>query len=765
MSLAFGKQDYRGNMASGASRSHVLKAIRRFLRTIRTEWRLFIARPMRKRPWTGACIGIFVCALLVTIFLAIVYKPEARSFIEHGNIREATHFTHNAQIFLLPQRDWDRTRLPPCSWLYLEVNAGDGRHMDAFFKNGNQFLEEYLRAVQASMRGFCAVAFEPDPQMAPALRQVRRNKGRKARRFDVFAGIVFGADNDTETIALREHYDSHDPQNSVHHGEQRIVEKDHYEKVKRLPLLRVISQLTFPLEQSGHDGRYMSIARANGNNGTVIMRLNAAVLKEAYWYMQVLDSSPVLCDRVDRLILNLQPLAFDSSSQYLIDRQVIRDWAKLLPPISDDRFDYRRGIDGLVDIAREVNAKSNCRTMVYVIDNNGKKIFPPLVSERGVFYSILAGYPTFDERISAQTSSWMTAVPMDRVGIYTNIKRNADELQAARGRTTIVTKPHLPQREGQLDMMQSWSHLVRVRETWDRFMKDDPSIKWLALVDDDTFVFPGGFREYLSGLDPRRLVWGGSGEQARIDNGDHGEFAYWLRNLSRAHGGKHCYMPHEDIPARLRGVNIKYGVSDVMNGRRVAKIVSHMCGDTFCRRGCPAVPQGATIFLSRALVEALRPMVEKCEEHTLSLCKNCGSQRLYMCVNRFVSGGATLMTRGVCRAPWKLERRDGWPFAITYHGFTKYRGLALSTGSIQGDMEELWQLGKAIEERTKAGYLEHYYVPMQQVADLIGCRGQGTYVKGSCMTKEGIRLEANDGSPKKHIDRPGHRPADRHGSA
>ncbi len=56
--------------------------------------------------------------------------------------------------------------------------------------------------------------------------------------------------------------------------------------------------------------------------------------------------------------------------------------------------------------------------------------------------------------------------------------------------------------------------------------------------------------------------------------------------------------------------------------------------------------RSATIFLSRALVETVRPFIEQCEEETSSLCKNCGSQRLYMCVNHLAAGAQTLDDEG-----------------------------------------------------------------------------------------------------------------------
>lgn len=740
-----------GGARAPKQRSHLLKATRRLGRTVRTEAKLFLARPTRRRPWTKPCL--ILLAIVATIYTLVwLFWPGELAWIDGQLSRESGHFTHNTRILPLGrQKAWEQAGLEPCSWLYFEVNAGDGRHTTNFFTNGNGFLEEVLRASQASMRGFCAVITEPDPQMSAPLSAIRAEKGGKARRFDVFAGIAASNSNGTEEVRLRD---------ATNGG--NVLDETEFEVVKNIPLASTLHSLTRPLSESGSDSKGMTIATGNRQNGTVVVRLNTPNLREAYWYLKMLDENNLLCNRVDRLIVNTEPMKFDPSRHYLIDRTVVRDFDGINNDDNNKKFDYRKGIDGLIAFATEVQKRSNCRTMMNVIDANGQHKFPPILSERSVFFAVLAGYPTFDERISAQTNSWMTGVPKDRVAIYTNVQRSKDELEAARGRNVHTVQPHRPELEGQLKMMQSWSHLVRVRETWDRYMKNDPSIQWLMLVDDDTFVFPAGLREYLTAFDPRVRAWGGSGEQARIDNGDGGQFAHWLRGLNTAHGGKHCYLPGEDIPEQFRGRRTTYSRSAVMNGRKVAHIISHMCSDAFCRRGCPAVPQGATIFLSRALVEALRPKVEECEKATSSLCKNCGSQRLYMCANQFVKDTRTYMTRGVCRATWRLEHRDTWPFALTYHGFEKYRRLSMSTKSIGGDMAELWRLGKSVEIAFNEGRLKSALVPMSRIADLIGCKGAGKYRNGKCYTEDGVEVEPAENDMEA---REGDNAADRHGSA
>jgi len=187
-------------------RAHLLKATRRLGRTVRTEAKLFLQRPTRRRPWTVPC-ALFLSVFTVGTFLTwLLWPGEWHIRLRDGGIeRESGHFTHNARLLPLGrQQAWDRAKLDPCSWLYFEINAGDGRHTRGFFTNGNGFLEEYLRAAQASMRGFCAVVLEADPQMAAPLTAVRSEKGSKAKRFDVFPGMVVGKINGTEEVTLRE---------------------------------------------------------------------------------------------------------------------------------------------------------------------------------------------------------------------------------------------------------------------------------------------------------------------------------------------------------------------------------------------------------------------------------------------------------------------------------------------------------------------------------------------------------------------------------
>lgn len=734
----------------------VVKGVRRFLRTLGTKLRRVTSRPEGRKALILVCLLVsFLSILFFVLFPLFNSLPSWRMFREREPRREESHFSHKVHTFLPRTADFDTVANRPCSWLYLEFGAKDGRHLAGFFDNGNGFLEEYLRATQSAVRAFCAIAFDPNPDMLVSLMQTRKIRAQKAAHFNVFTQYVPGSNNDTEQVRMKsvEDQSSEDTVN-----------------VRNIPLAQFIKQVTFPWDRAGQDIRAMTTAIGNGNKGNVIVRFNINDLREAYMHLDQLESKSaqgVMCQRIDRLILNFNKMRQDPNkvSGDIVDSDPIRDWELMAHIPSSEEFNPENGFEKLLELANQVNDLPGCRTTVHVFNNQGKMIVPKILSEKEVFYAILAGQPTFDERIAAQTESWMTAVPNDRLTIFTNIARNEDELKAAKGRETVVVQPHRPELEKTLSMMQSWSHLVRLRESWDRAMKDNPEIKWLALVDDDTFVFPGGLREYLSKFDSRVPFWGGSGEQARIDNGDSGKFANWLRNTSKAHGAKHCYFENEEVPKSLQGSKVEYGRSDVLNGQKVARKVSHMCSDTFCRKGCPAVPQGAAIMVSRALVEAVRPHVEECEKDTAGLCKSCGSQRLYMCVNRYTKEARTLLTRGICRAPWKLEHRESFPFALTFHGFNRYRGRFSSTKSLHGDMRELWQLGKTVEERARIGLEDSYLVSMQAVANMIGCHGQGKYIKGRCASDDGIETDAIDGKHALHEQLPGHRALDRKGSA
>lgn len=660
------------------NRSVLVKAIRRYFWSGSNRCRALYRRSPRI---TQALVAVVLFAIMGALLLRtsrhIRYLVNSQKTEDKFSFsREDMHFKRLAHLYMPRQSSLLKSDLTPCAWVYLEVNAYDGREIDGFFTDGNGIFEEANRAEQSVSRAFCAYAFESDPNFAHSLLAVRSSTGLFTERFNVFPGISVGSADDTSSVTLSQ----------------------------------LLTKVTVPLEHSVLSKRAdMASTYANGHNGSVVVRISGS-LPELYAHVDALFNSRILCHRVDRLILNVT--------------ESVRDISVSLPySPSAEKFHAALGVRGLGTLAKDLESQSSCRTRLFVTDEEGSLVVPIPLGKEAVFYAVLAGAPTFDERIAAQTATWMHAVPSNRITIYTNVERAPEQLQAARGRRVVVVEPHEPDLEKHLTWMQSWSHLVRVRETWDRYMKDDPSIKWLALVDDDTFVFPAGLREYLTMIDSRNPVWGGSGEQARIDNGDHGQFAYWLRNLSVANGAPHCYLSTEDVPNHLRGSHNEHVVSKTMNGRTVSKKVSHMCHDTFCKRGCPSVPQGAAIVLSRDLVKRLRPSVEECEALTSTLCDRCGSQRLYMCVNQFTRDARTLLTRGICRASWKLEHRENFPIALTFHAFLRNHRLSSMTGSMYGDMAQLWRIGEQYEGRGPW----QGTVPMSEIADALGCNNEGHF--------------------------------------
>lgn len=603
-----------------------------------------------------------------------------------GTAREHFHFRRRTHYILPPAKSIAHADLTPCSWAYIEVNAGEGRDLAGFFTDANRVFEESLRAELAPSRAFCAAAFEPNTKHAQKLFAVRADKARFTRRFHVFPGVVVPSGREDEDYSRKRGLSS-------------------------VSLPEIVKKLTYEQGKVGlRERKSMATALANGHRGIVFVRIAGAV-EELFSYLQLLDDSGVLCDRIDRLALHVTKFRVNGPDDPQHVHPAIEPQLQI--PMSE-----------LVRYALTIERREACRARVFVMDDERQLLSPKVLDSSGILYAVLAGAPTFNDRISAQTDSWMQGVPRNRIAIYTNVPREPQDLTAARGHNVFVVQPTKPELEKRLTWMQSWSHLVRLKESWDRFMRNDSSIKWLALVDDDTFVFPAGMREYLTMFDSRKLLWGGSGEQVRIDNGDHGEFAYWLRNLTTAHGSSKCYLPEEDIP---ESVKLLQAQRSLRKGKKRRKFPpSAMCRDTFCPRGCPAVPQGAAIVVSRALVEKLRPVVEQCEEATASLCERCGSQRLYMCVNRFVENAKTIFTRGICRSPWKIEHRDMYPYALTFHAFDKLGRGSLSTDSIHGDMQQLWKIGSQYEVREPW----HGTVPMQEVANLVQCGGTKQYVKG-----------------------------------
>lgn len=283
--------------------------------------------------------------------------------------------------------------------------------------------------------------------------------------------------------------------------------------------------------------------------------------------------------------------------------------------------------------------------------------------------------------------------------------------------------------EAHPDRMGSWSHLVRLRDAWDTRLAADASVDWLALVDDDTYVFDGGLRDALaaSAADPAaELLWGGALEAPRVDNGGGGPFAAHLRAVHGAATTGTAVAGEEQPPCLLPGDDGYLTPAEEAATSPSVAATSRMCRHTFCPT-CAPLPQGAAVVLSRALVAALRPHVEACEAATAGLCAACGSQRLYLCI-QYVSGLAgrvrTVGLPGVERAPWKRAPRGGDAPVVSFHAFEHRFRLDSATGSLPGDMAQL----AAVADRVAATRGADARVTYQDVADEVACRGAGTYV-------------------------------------
>jgi len=365
--------------------------------------------------------------------------------------------------------------------------------------------------------------------------------------------------------------------------------------------------------------------------------------------------------------------------------------------------------------------------------SGGWRSFPPLLPV--VHYAILSGAATFASRIPAVAASWLPGVPPGAVIVHTDAIPPVAALDTLPvGVAVTVTAPAEPDREPNLPRMSAWSHLTRLRDAWDYTLAAAPAVTHLALVDDDTFVFPGALPAALARhaalANASALAWGGALELARVDNGDGGVFAAAFRSAHVAAGGEPCTLPDEAVAAATRTsadvAAAAVAAASVGGGGGAAppRAAPKACADTFCRRGCPPVPQGAAIVLTRALVAALRPAAASCEAATAPLCARCGSQRLYMCVHRVAAlpraAGpvTTAAVPGVRRDTWRREPIGGATRAVTFHAFERLRRLSV-TGSMGGDMRQLADLAA----RHPGG------VTLQDVADAIGCPQGGRWSK------------------------------------
>lgn len=160
------------------------------------------------------------------------------------------------------------------------------------------------------------------------------------------------------------------------------------------------------------------------------------------------------------------------------------------------------------------------------------------------------------------------------------------------------------------------------------------------------------------------------------------------------------------------------------------------CKDTMCSK-CPSIPQGGAVFLTRAIVEKLRPFVEECEKETQVLCMRCGSQRLYFCIHSKLKSVETKAIRGVFRHVWRSEKQSkstnhhGYP--VSLHGVRENLDK-LHTGYLQSDFGEMYDL---VQQARRRGAVNggDPFVTKEDLNDQILCDGKGHYRDGECYAK------------------------------
>ncbi|KAA8499077.1 hypothetical protein FVE85_6662 [Porphyridium purpureum] len=320
--------------------------------------------------------------------------------------------------------------------------------------------------------------------------------------------------------------------------------------------------------------------------------------------------------------------------------------------------------------------------------------------EDSTFFAVLAGNKNFAERVDAVSRSWGRGLQPDNIVVFTDMETTRCDFVRFE-----VVQPAYAMSERYLESMGAWSHLVRVRAAWNGAMRKNPNLKYLALVDDDTYVFPRALSLLARSALPDPDVspkWGGYLEAVRVDNGDYSSFARWIRDINVKGGGRWCSLPGEDS---------------------FESSAETRCDRLFCEH-CPGIPQGGTVVLSRALVEKLQDYILGCEMETNSFCKRCGSQRLYMCIHKYVTSAESISIPGTYRMPWKHERHalqgktvSGDQPVAAFHGYG--RGSAVRVMPLMRDeFEQLWLLERAIQKRSLSSN-EVHLVTLNQVAQLL----------------------------------------------
>jgi len=411
--------------------------------------------------------------------------------------------------------------------------------------------------------------------------------------------------------------------------------------------------------------------------------------------------SGTLCSRVD--YIEVDASAGLASTEQALEMQGV------LPGLGGGDGRPRLGPE-LVQSLRRAREDVLCRLKEYIVtDTDG------LVSEQSVVqthsgtqsrdalesvvYAVACEAERLVRRVPAFARTWASILPERKLVIFTDRSHNITRASLPR------PLPIMPVKPGEGQTFRGLVHLGRVYHGWEKMLGRDDEANWLAVVDDDTFIFPENVVQTLARFDHEANVLLGSMQVATVDVGHDGGETPFSR-----------------------------GVWERVNA---SCILGKDCGETLCE-SCPPIPHASAVFLSRGLVETLQPFLGACQRDLKPMCDDCGVERLYACIHSHVADVESVSLRGVHPRPWRGEPReatleesdDVWP--LSFHGFEADGGKHSSTGSLRGDYEELWNL-REVARRRSARMEGSPLVGMRDVAEAIECLGLRRWVGGQCV--------------------------------
>ncbi|KAJ8903582.1 hypothetical protein NDN08_004686 [Rhodosorus marinus] len=571
--------------------------------------------------------------------------------------------------------------LVKCENLFVDVGVRSGEGLLDFVDEGG-ITASWMSSISADPRSFCVEAFEADERFRQELEETGRWIRNKLQNLDVRVGAILSNSRGTTRLTLTsqtvaEYTVSNISGHVVYNAEQVASINQNREASRRSLIVE--------------DLRDVLSRNRLAEGGFIAIRFQCSC-EDAVSYLRMLINDSKLCFSVDKVFLQV----IDTQTLLVREGQ------------SSTHSDLTSELE---DLAQLMHRSSGCDVDVEI---EYEMITPQneVQGDHDVVYAVLSGDTTLNERGCWAASTWMKGVPRGRAAFFTNdqLDPKSEFAECLNGHVAVVAKPAFPDIEKLPDNMQSWSHLVRVRMSWDLLMKNDPSAKYLILIDDDTFPFTDTIGSELpQHLSWDKMRWGGALEVVRVDNGDDTSFKEQLRRMHRA-DGKDCRFEEEPEVEGLAA-----------------------CNKTFCF-ACPSIPQGGFVVMSRALVEAVRPHVEECEFETQGFCKQCGSQRLYYCLLNRVNATRAVALRGVFRLPWMYEAHQAPAqkvnYPLSFHGL-KESAYDLHTGSGAMDFQELYRMVKQARRRAavKAG---DEYVTLDDVNFHISCDGKGYFHNESC---------------------------------